>query len=641
VRQIAELLGAAPRAEMLPSFILSRVVDLEHRPQRRSDDEIRGRLRDALGIDRLPREDAQRSIGTIDRGDFVIEKLVYEATPGLPVPAHLYLPADPGPHPAVVHPPGHWMENAKIEVVQQQFNAHLARNGVAVLVYDTLGQGERRVGWHQHGQLAPLLAGFTSIGLMVRDSLAALDLLAARADIDASRLGMTGTSGGGWSTMFAAALDERITVAAIACIVNTHLSQMRDAGFGTGWDGWTDLCIQLPGICDIGTIAEIYACVAPRALRIVHAREDPPFPLAGAREVAGGVAELFAARGAGDAFSFVDVPGGHGLHPAVRGALSEEIVRRLRGAEPTPERDVELLDMHWEVPHNLARAERPMLKRSQVSDLGYCLPEAVDTNGPVVTLARELAAQARTRRAPLTRERLQDVIGPFPDRVPLRPYVTNHIVVAGGSAQRLTLESEPGITLDALLILADNWSENLTPVLVVLDEGGKAQALRSPEAETARMLGWGVFLPDLRGTGESAASEFEQASAAWMLDRDLLNQRVWDTLRAVDHLSERYSSSQQIDKSRLAVWGIGAFGLVALVAAALDPRIAACGATDLASLESLLVPDSTVTPMAYRHGLLEHLDVGDLVQLMEPRPAVAGIAPDGLETAIRGVLEAA
>ena len=318
VRQIAELLGTPPRAGMLPNFILSRVAELERRPQRRSDDEIRSRLRDALGIDRLPREDAQRSIGTIDRGDFVIEKLVYEATPGLPVPAHLYLPAAPGPHPAVVHPPGHWMENAKIEVVQQQFNAHLARNGVAVLVYDTLGQGERRVGWHQHGQLAPLLAGFTSIGLMVRDSLAALGLLAARDDIDASRLGMTGTSGGGWSTMFAAALDDRIAVAAIACIVNTHLSQMRDAGFGTGWDGWTDLCIQVPGICDIGTIAEIYACVAPRALRIVHAREDPPFPLAGAREVAGGVAKLFAARGAGDAFSFVDVPGGHGLHPAVR-----------------------------------------------------------------------------------------------------------------------------------------------------------------------------------------------------------------------------------------------------------------------------------------------------------------------------------
>ena len=49
-----------------------------------------------------------------------------------------------------------------------------------MLAYDTLGQGERRIGWHQHGQLAPLLAGFTSLGVMVVETLAALDLLAAR-----------------------------------------------------------------------------------------------------------------------------------------------------------------------------------------------------------------------------------------------------------------------------------------------------------------------------------------------------------------------------------------------------------------------------------------------------------------------------
>jgi hypothetical protein len=43
----------------------------------------------------------------------------------------------------------------------------------------------------------------------------------------------------------------------------------------------------------------------------------------------------------------------------------------------------------------------------------------------------------------------------------------------------------------------------------------------------------------------------------------------------------------------------------------------------------------------YRHALLEHLDVGDLVHVIEPRPVVAGIAPDGLESAMRAALEAA
>jgi hypothetical protein len=126
-----------------------------------------------------------------------------------------------------------------------------------------------------------------------------------------------------------------------------------------------------------------------------------------------------------------------------------------------------------------------------------------------------------------------------------------------------------------------------------------------------------------------------------MLDRDLLNQRVWDVLRIVDYLSERYSSSQQIDKGRIVVWGRDAFGLVAVLAAALDARIAGTGATGLGSLEELLVQDSSVTPMAYRHGLLERLDLGDLVQLVRPRPAVVGVGASDAQGAVDDVLRVA
>ena len=140
---------------------------------------------------------------------YPIEVGTYEAVPGLPVPAHLYLPATDGPHPAAVHAPGHWMENARLEPDLQRFNVRLARAGIAVLCYDPIGQGERRSGWHEHGQLAPLLAGFTSLGVMVAETLGGLDVLAARADVDAARLAVTGASGGGLVSTFAAAVDDR------------------------------------------------------------------------------------------------------------------------------------------------------------------------------------------------------------------------------------------------------------------------------------------------------------------------------------------------------------------------------------------------------------------------------------------------
>jgi hypothetical protein len=388
-------------------------------------------------------------------------------------------------------------------------------------------------------------------------------------------------------------------------------------------------------------MGEILACAAPRSLRIVHAMSDPSFPIGGAREVAEEVTRLYAASGAPEAFSYVEVPGAHGLHAAVRQALSSFLVSGLRKALPSSEREVDLLDAPWEVTHEPARAERPQRRRVGASAAGACLPEPLDSNGPVVELARRRAGQLRASRAALSTDALADALGPFPPRGDLRPTVTNHLAIPGGFAQRLTLTPEPDIALDALMLLPQEWSDAFPPVLVMLDEGGKAQALAAPEVARARERGCVVLLPDLRGTGESAVSEFEASTAAWMLDRDLLNQRVWDVLRIVDYLSERYSSSQQIDKGRIVVWGRDAFGLVAVLAAALDARIAGTGATGLGSLEELLVQDSSVTPMAYRHGLLERLDLGDLVQLVRPRPAVVGVGASDAQGAVDDVLRVA
>ena len=44
-------------------------------------------------------------------------------------------------------------------------------------------------------------------------------------------------------------------------------------------------------------MAEVISCAAPRRVAVVHAEDDPPFPLAGARKVAAGVRGLYKAAG--------------------------------------------------------------------------------------------------------------------------------------------------------------------------------------------------------------------------------------------------------------------------------------------------------------------------------------------------------
>ncbi len=632
-RPLSEVLHAPPRASLLPDFVDRRALLLEERHAALSPDEalvrreeLRAAVADCLGIERLDRSEAfPRTVGRLERDGYGIEKLVFEAVPGLPVPALLYLPAGAGQFPAVVHPPGHWMENAKLEPDLQRTNVALARSGVAVLCYDTLGQGERRIGWHQHGQLATLLVGTTTLAVMVAESRRALDVLAARREVDPARLGIVGASGGGWSSIFATALDERVQAAAIVCIVNTHLGQIR-AARGTGWDGHVCLCNQLPGLAALGSIGEIMALAAPRALLQVNAVDDPPFPIEGARRVAAEVGELYSAAWALDAFDYAEVAGGHGLRPEARARTVSWLTRRL-GGELVPEREDEpLLAAPYETTHadDLDEGRPQTFVRPRARLEGECVDEQLDSNGPLVELARARAARLRGARPRATRETLAKALGPFPGPGPIGTIVENRIAIEGGFAERLSFASEEGVRIDAVLLLPGGFSDEAPPVVVLLDEGGKAEALASPEAERARALGCAVLGPDLRGTGESACAEFETATAAFMLDRDLLNQRVWDVLRAVECVWRRAVLGQQVDRGRIVVWGRGAFGLLALLAAALDERIAGAGTSAFASsLEELLVFDPPHTPMLYRYRLLERLDLADLVALAAPRPVLA------------------
>ena len=649
IHDYRELLTAPARGPMLPAAILARLAELEAGyPEIAGASAadavaaVRSGVARCLGLETIPRPDriAWQVLGELPGDGYTIEKGVFEAVPGLTVPAHVYRPSAPGPHPGVVHSLGHWMENARLEPDLQRFNVRLARAGIAVLCYDPIGQGERRVGWHQHGQLAPLLVGFTSLGVMVAETLAALDLLAARDDVDHDRLGLAGASGGGLVSTFAAALDARVSAAAICCILNTHLGQVRDAAFGTGWDGWVDLCNQIPGLAATASMGMVLAAASPGRVTVVHAVDDPPFPIEGARAVVREAARAYDALGAAGRVRLVEVAGGHGLHPAMRDAAAAALAEAFGLPAPGPEGVVALLESAYAVTHDVARADRAAAQthvRHPRRLPGESLPASIDTNHVIVEHARARAAALRRGRAPSAAD-LTAFLGAVVAPRGVRGVVTNHCVLADGFGQRLTLAVAAGITLDAVFLLPPGWEDEAPGVLVAIDERGKGHALASAGAASARARGWAVLAPDLRGTGESAAGEFELATAAWLLDRDLLATRVDDVLAAVQWLSERYSTGQQINARRIAVWGPGAFGLVALLAAVVDDRIAGAASGPFAeSLEELLTDSPAITPMAFPFGALETFDLADLPRLADPRPLHV-VGRGGDEAAIVGGL---
>ena len=112
---------------------------------------LRHRLEESLGFRLLPRDPvlSARVAGTLERDDYRIEKIVYDAGYAK-VSAHLYTPRPTGrPFPAVLFYPGHWWEGKALADFQV-FCINMARMGFAVLIWDPFGQGERGVSTRDH-----------------------------------------------------------------------------------------------------------------------------------------------------------------------------------------------------------------------------------------------------------------------------------------------------------------------------------------------------------------------------------------------------------------------------------------------------------------------------------------------------------
>ena len=111
-------------------------------------------------------------------------------------------------------------------------------------------------------------------GMMVYDSLRAIDYLVAREDVDAGRVATLGLSMGSTMAWWVAALDERVRVCVDLCCLTDFEALIETRGL----DGH-GIYYYVPGLLKQFTTAQINALIAPRAhlsLAGNHDRLTPP-----------------------------------------------------------------------------------------------------------------------------------------------------------------------------------------------------------------------------------------------------------------------------------------------------------------------------------------------------------------------------
>jgi dienelactone hydrolase len=113
--------------------------------------------------------------------------------------------------------------------------------------------------------------GGSALGMRVLDTKRLVDYLESRPDVDASRLGMMGISGGGMLTFFTTALDERVK----ACVVSGYFCTFRDSVLAMAHCQ----CNYVHGLGQFGEMSDIVGLIAPRPILVEAGSLDPIFPI--------------------------------------------------------------------------------------------------------------------------------------------------------------------------------------------------------------------------------------------------------------------------------------------------------------------------------------------------------------------------
>lgn len=608
--------------------------------------EIRSICNRILGPSPERSELQPKTIRTLPRDGYSIEVLTWQSMPGVLTTANLYLPEGqrhhPPPHPAVVCLPGHWADG-KSHAEYQRMGQLLSRKGIAALIPDLCGQGERlefydstlHRSWigsspklavaDERTQVGNLffLTGHHLSRFLIWDAMRALDLLSERGDIDRERLGVTGVAGSGAITRLLCCLEPRLKAAVIVA------DNFSPDSLG-GEDAEHSLFDGFPlGLSPLDLLVPF----APRPLLLGYCSADKPFALM--ETCLTELTHWYTLLGGKDKVAGFIAEGQQSYLKELRTLAADHFAR----AFGMPEERVREPESPPEISETLACTETGQIRNSLNSlslfdyqrELARDLPPALavprDENA-----AQKLQHEVRERFVPLLRM-------PAETRA-MNSEVESHSRDWGYQVEKGRIVIDEGLYVPysfyALPQPADDpASGKSAPTVLALHERGIAGISAQGTWMTAfAEAGMHVMTIDVCGVGETrlqpdredkdpydallCGSEALWARRALNAGTSLLGMRVLSVLRSVEFLKSRWD----VEQSRIALIGVGRAALWSLFAGALESSIAR-----VVLLRGLSTYKCLVEHRRHNHhfsqylpGALREFDLPHVACCLAPRP---------------------
>jgi hypothetical protein len=598
-----------------------------------------------MGLDPLPARSPLKATltGKLETPHYRVEKLHFQSLPGLYVTANLYLPRKVDkPLPTILYLCGHGAQIADgvsygNKVTYQHHGTWFAEHGYACLIVDTLQLGEVQGlhhGTHRLGMWWWQSLGYTPAGIELWNAIRALDYLETRPEVDKKRFGVTGRSGGGASSWWIMAADDRIQcgvpVAGLADMY-AHVSAGSPGRLANGVIGGHCDCMYFTNTYRWDFI-QVMALCAPRPLLLGNSDVDTIFPVPGYRRPAEPIKKLYADLGAADKFDLLETKGPHKDTPELRRGAFAWLNRWLKNdtgevampeRERHPPKDLKVFD------RNPPDAINDIIHERLIRPTSHEIPASPEV------------AQAwwKGKAADWKKQLQSQVFAGWPDKpAPLEAKSTEQ-TIEGIHITAVDFTSETGVPLRAWLLRVGEpkevlinicnekdwakWVADLGPAFAdILHGAGNPAPKPYPPAQperldtlrrTMRAYHWGFAIVAPRGIGPTRWDPREPQHLRRrfaLLGQTLEGQQVWDARRALQALP--------LGKAKRTLQASGNAAITSIYTALFEPQVA--------RLELTHVPTSHRSGPALLN-VLRVLDVPQAVALLAPREVVLTGSP--------------
>ena len=555
---------------------------------------------------------------------YATENLVLETAPGVYLTANLYLPRSGSkPYPTVLYQCGHANKS-----VYRRHGAWLASHGIATLVMDNIEMGELEFthhGVYSNAWFHWYSRGFSPLAVELLNARRAVDYLASRPDVDRTRIGATGRSGGGMTTFFLAALDDRIAASAPVSGTLSTTGWIRNRLSAAHCD------CQYP-VNSYGMLySEVGALIAPRPQLLANADADRGFPMDSFSEMVDKMRDVYRLYSRPDALQTAVTPGGHSDTEAIRIPVYAFFLKEFLGAKAP---------LTGEGPVDDPLPEQLICFRNglPIDERLTRIDEALFTAG---SASRGSSSKVRTATADDLRNTLRaEVFRYFPAQPPpLAPEWGEDNVVQGRRIRKVSFTTFEGIRAKATLSLpaGDYGSDRLPAVLLVDHRKGIPVWGNEQPLERSQWGHRAVLVVETLDRGSRALEQNLRSFSdddlvhhtkreAMVAGTTLESMQVFEIVRSLDLLR----SLPGVDARAITIFGKGTDGVNGMYAALLDGQV-----------RRIVLQSPTPSHVQGPHylGVLRYTDVARTAALLEPNLRAYGEMPERFPGKTCGSLE--